>query len=129
VALPDVQPDPSSAAEGRLIRGGLPYLRPVFSEGGWRVFRVEGATGVAEGPGRLTELGHDTFALHAERPGRFLVRIHFTRYWTLTAGAACLERGPGGFTEVIARRAGDIRVAARFSLGRAFSAGGACRGR
>lgn len=127
VALPDVQPDPSSAAEGRLIRGGLPYLRPVFSEGGWSVFRVERGTPVAQGPGRLTELGHDTFALHADRPGRFLVRVHFTRYWTLTAGDACVERGPGGFTDVIARRAGDIRVAARFSLGRAFSAGGACR--
>ena len=128
VALPDVQPDPSSAAESRLIRGGLPYLRPVFSEGGWRVFRVAGATPVADGPGRLTELGHDTFALHAEHPGRFLVRVHFTRYWTLTAGDACVERGPEGFTDVIAREAGDIRVAALFSLGRALSAGGGCRG-
>ena len=127
VALPDVQPDPSSAAEGRLIRGGLPYLRPVFSEGGWRVFRVVGATPVVQGPGQLTELGHDTFALHADRPGRFLVRIHFTRYWTLTAGDACVERGPEGFTDVIARRAGEIRVAASFSLGRALSAGGGCR--
>lgn len=129
VALPDVQPDPSSAAEGRLIRGGLPYLRPVFSEDGWRVFRVEGATPVVSGPGRLTELGHDTFALHARRAGRFLVRIHFTRYWTFTAGDACIERGPEGFTEVIARQAGDIRVAARFSLGRAFGAGGSCSAR
>jgi hypothetical protein len=127
VALPDVQPDPSSAAEGRLIRGGLPYLRPVFSEAGWRVFRVEGGTPVASGPGRLTELGHDTFTLQADRPGRFLVRVHFTRYWTLTAGAACVERGPEGFTDVIARRAGEIRVAARFSLGLAFGAGGTCR--
>ena len=82
---------------------------------------------MASGPGQLTELGHDTFALHAAHAGRFLLRIHFTRYWTLTKGEACVERGPGGFTEVIARRAGEIRVAARFSLGLAFGAGGGCR--
>jgi hypothetical protein len=128
VALPDVAPDPSSAAEGRLIRGGLPYLKPVFDGAGWRVFRVEGATPLASGPGRLTELGHDTFALRAAAAGRFLVRIHFTRYWTLTAGAGCVERGPEGFTDVTARGPGTIRVAARFSLGRAFSSGGSCRG-
>ncbi len=127
VALPDVTPDPSSAAEARLIRGGLAYLRPVFRNAGWRVFRVEGATPLASGPGRLTELGHDTFALRAQAAGSFLVRIHFTRYWTLTAGSGCVERGPEGFTDVTARRAGIIRVAARFSLGRAFSSGGACR--
>jgi len=128
VALPYVQPDPSSAAEGRLIRGGLPYLRPVFRSPGWRVFRVLGATGVASGPGRLTELGHDTFALQASGPGSFFVRVHFTRYWTLTAGAGCVEPGPEGFTTVLARRAGEIRVAARFSLGRALGSGGSCRG-
>ena len=127
VALADVEPDPSSAAEVRLIRGGLSYLEPVFRSPGWRVFRVAGATPVASGPGRLTELGHDTFALLANGPGRFLVRIHFTRYWTLTAGAGCVEQGPEGFTYVTASRAGVIRVAARFSLGRAFSSGGSCR--
>jgi hypothetical protein len=127
VALPDVKPDPSSAAEGRLIRGGLPYLLPVFDRDGWRVFRVEDATPLASGPGRVSELGHDTFALQARGPGRFLVRIHFTRYWTLTAGAGCVERGPEGFTDVTARRAGTIRVAALFSLGRAFGSGGSCR--
>ncbi len=128
VALPDVTPDPSSAAEARLIRGGLPYLQPVFHDAGWRVFRVLGATPLAAGPGRLSELGHDTFALRASGAGTFLVRIHFTRYWTLTAGAGCVERGPEGFTDVTARRAGTIRVAARFSLGRVFGSGGSCRG-
>jgi hypothetical protein len=127
VALPDVTPDPSSAAEGRLIRGGLPYLKPVFENAGWRVFRVEGAKPLASGPGRLTELGHDTFALRASAAGSFLVRIHFTRYWTLTAGAGCVERGPEGFTDVTARSPGTIRVAALFSLGRALSSGGSCR--
>jgi hypothetical protein len=126
VALPDVAPDPSSAAEDRLIRSGLPYLQPVLASRHWRVFRVAGATPLASGPGRLTELGHDTFALQAARAGTFLVREHFSRYWTVAAGDACVARGPEGFTTVRARAPGRIELAARFSLAQAFEAGAAC---
>ncbi len=127
VALPDVALDPSSAAEGRLIRGGLPYLREVFTSAHWRVFRVEGARGILSGPGRLTSLGHDSFSFLAARAGTFLVRVHSTRYWTLTEGAGCVGGGPEGFTEVRVSAPGPVRVAARFSLARAFGSGSSCR--
>ena len=121
VALPDVQPDPSSAAEDRLIRSGLPYLKPVFTSAHWRVFRVQGATPLASGPGRLTELGHDTLRrCRRAPPGPFLVRVHFTRYWTVRAGDACVAHGPEGFTAVRALAPGRIEVAASFSLARAL---------
>jgi hypothetical protein len=128
VALPDVALDPSSAPEGRLIRAGLPYLREVFASAHWRVFRVLAATPLASGPGRLTALGHDSFALSASAPGRFLVRVHFTRYWTLTRGLGCVAPAPGGWTEVTVRSAGTTVVSASFSLARAFSPSGSCVG-
>ncbi len=59
-------------------------------------------------------------------PGSFLVRIHFTRYWTITEGSGCIARGPEGFTELTARRAGAVTVAARFSLARALESGSGC---
>jgi hypothetical protein len=126
VALPDARPDFSSVVENRLIESGLPYLQPVFSSAHWRVFRVEGAVPLASGPARLTELGHDTFALDATAPGPILVRVHFSRYWSVLAGNACVGHGREGFTEVRARAPGTIRVAARFSLGRAFGSGSSC---
>jgi hypothetical protein len=126
VALPDVQLDPSSAREGRLIEAGLPYLREVFSSTHWRIYAVADATPLAEGPGRLTRLGHDSFTLQTSAEGSFLVRIHFTRYWTITAGSGCIARGPEGFTEVKAGGAGAVTVAARFSLSRAFETGSGC---
>ena len=126
VALPDVELDPSSAREGRLIEAGLTYLKEVFSSAHWRIYRVEGATPIAAGPGQLTRLGHDSFALQADAPGSFLVRIHYTRYWAVTAGSGCTARGPEGFTEVTTKAAGPITVAARFSLARAFESGGSC---
>jgi hypothetical protein len=122
VALPDVPLDPSSAREGRLIEQGLPYLREVFTGAHWRVYQVMSATPLVQGPGRLTKLGHDSFTLRAQTPGRFLVRVHYTRYWTLTRGAGCVARAPEGWTYVRARQAGALVVSARFSLGRALGA-------
>jgi len=118
VALPDTPLDPSSAQEGRLIRGGLPYLHEVFESRHWAVYAVRDPTPLLEGLGRLTALGSDSFALRASRPGRFLVRVRWTRFWTLTAGNGRVAEAPGGWTYVDADRAGALRVAARFSLDR-----------
>ncbi len=126
VALPDVALDPSSAQEGRLIRAGLPYLEEVFTSSHWRVYRVLGATPLVVGPGRLTALGHDAFALEATAAGRFLVRVHFTRYWTLTEGHGCVRPAAGGWTAVRLDESGRAVIAARFSLGRVFATGGSC---
>jgi hypothetical protein len=126
VALPDVPLDPSSASEGQLIRGGLPYLREAFRSAHWRIFRVLGATPIASGPGRLTSLGHDSFALDARTPGSFVVRVRFTRYLTITRGDGCVEPAAGGWTAVSVRASGPAVIAARFSLSRAFASGGSC---
>ncbi len=128
VVLADVALDGSSAREGALIRGGLAYLKPVFSSEHWRVYAVRDGTGLLEGPGRLTALGDDTFALVADRPGRFLVRIHHSRYFTVTAGNGCVTGAPEGWTYVQARAPGRIAVEAEFSIGRAFALGSSCRG-
>ncbi len=117
VALPDTPLDPSSAQEGRLIRAGLPYLREVFRSRHWTVYALRDPTPLFEGPGRLTELGSDSFALRADRPGRFLVRVRWTRFWTpTTAGGGRVARAPGGWTYVFADRPGALRVTARLSL-------------
>jgi hypothetical protein len=44
------------------------------------------------------------------------VREHWTPYWTVTGGDACLARSPSGFTLVRATHAERIRVRARLSL-------------
>lgn len=126
VALPDAQLDPSSAQEGRLIRRGVPYLREVFASAHWRIFRVLGATPLASGPGRLASMGHDSFTLRARSPGTFVVRVHFTRYWSLTRGVGCVARAPGGWTAVSLRRPGTAVVAAHFSLGSVLDTGRSC---
>jgi hypothetical protein len=127
VALPDVPLDPSSRREGQLIREGQAYLRPVFASAHWRVYAVRDATPLVEGPGGVLALGSDTFTLDAYRPGRLLVRVHYTSYDTVVAGRGCVGRAPGGWTYVWARVAGPIVIGARFSLGRALGLDGTCQ--
>jgi hypothetical protein len=128
VALPDVQLDPSSAREGELIRAGLPGLREVFASRHWRIYAVRAPQLLASGPGRLTALGHESFALSASGAGSFLVRVHYTPYWALTSGAGCVARGADGWTRVAVPRRERLLVRAGFSLGRAFSRGRSCAG-
>jgi hypothetical protein len=126
VALPDAELDPPSAREGELIRAGLPYLREVFSSRHWRIYAVRAPTPLASGPGRLTSLGHESFALLARSRGSFLVRVHFTRYWTIARGDGCVSRAGDGWTRIRARASGRIVVSARFSLGRALGLASSC---
>jgi hypothetical protein len=126
VALPDAPLDPSSEREGRLVAGGLPYLREVFASRHWRIYEVLAPAALASGPGRLTSLGHDSFALQAASAGGFLLRVRFTRYWTVVRGEGCVAGAPGGWTRVTVRAPGAVVVAARFSLARAFGATGGC---
>jgi hypothetical protein len=127
VALPAVQLDPSSAREGELIRAGLPYLRLVYSSRHWRIYAVRAPTPLVSGPARLSELGHESLTLQVARPGRLLVRVRYTPYWSITDGAGCVSRGGGGWTRVDAARRGPLRLRASFSLGRALGAGRSCR--
>ncbi len=128
VALPDVALDPSSAREGLLIRGGLPYLQEVFASRHWRVYRVRSATPLLSGPGRLLAIGHDSFSLSARAPGSLIVRVRFTPYWTLLHGYGCVREASGGWTEVRLDAPGPATVAARFSLARAVGDRSSCAG-
>jgi hypothetical protein len=126
VALPDVRLDGSSDEEAALIRAGVPYLREVLSSAHWRVFAVLDPTPLASAPGVLTALDHDSFTLRFPMRGVSVVRVHYTRYWTAVSGRACVAPAPGGWTAVSVKAPGVVRVAARFSLGRALGLVGAC---
>jgi hypothetical protein len=116
--------DPSSRPEARLVLGGLAYLRAVYTDPHWRVYRVLDPTPLAGWPARLTELGPQSFALDFSRPGASLVRVRFSPYWRVAAG--CVGPGRDGFTEVRSGRPGVVRVTIGFSVARIFEHGVRC---
>jgi hypothetical protein len=125
VALPDAALDYSSVAERRLILRDPPYLVPRWSDAHWRVYEVRNPAPLVQpldaGAARIRSLGDSGFALDVDRPGRFLVRVSFTPYWSIARGQGCLVRH-GDWTLARAGRPGVFRVAADFSLPRAWNA-------
>ena len=127
VALPDAPLDYSAKSEARLLTSARPaYLREVWRSAHWRLFAVRDASPLASAPAVLESVTSDSFTLYAPRPGAYTLRVHFTPYWALASGSGCVSRAPDDWTEVRARRAGDLHVVIRFSLGRVFSDGARC---
>ena len=126
VALADADPDYLAEDEDDLIRTGLPYLRPVWSNENWRLYRLRRAVGLVSragepsrppGPGnRLVDVGAQSFSFSAHEAGSYLVRIHYTPYWAVTSGDACV-RQDGDWTRLEVHQPRAVAVAARFSLG------------
>ena len=117
VALPDAALDFSAGQEAALIEAGQPYLRLVMRSAHWRVYAVVHPTPLAQGPATVRVMGSDWVELQARRPGTVLLHVHFTPYWALTEGAGCVTRA-GDATRLTLRRAGPVRLALQFSVGR-----------
>jgi hypothetical protein len=127
VALSDAPTDFASRTEADLVRSGRArYLRLVWSDVHWRLFRVEHAAPLLSGPGRLAAVTPDSFTIDADRPGTFTMRLHFSSYWAITRGNGCVRVAPGNWTGVSLRSAGLAQVKMRFSPVRVVRQGPRC---
>jgi hypothetical protein len=117
VAVPDVPLDYSAQAEAKLIAGGLPYLRAVWSNADWRVYEVRDAVGLVDLPGRVTAVDTDRLTIAVERPATLRLRVRWTPYWDVVAGDACVAPD-GEWTQLRVRQAGEVQLATRFALDR-----------
>jgi hypothetical protein len=115
VALADTELDYLAQREATLIRRGLPYLVPIWSNEDWHLYTVRGSAGLTSGSARITSLGPDWFDVQVDRPGRSVIRIHYNRYWELEGAEACLrQEGPWSVLE--ARTRGTVHVSTDLSL-------------
>jgi hypothetical protein len=127
VALPDAPLDYSSTAERKLILSHPPYLQLRHSSEHWRIYQVRDprplVAPVPSSGGRATTLwvGRKGFALDVTKPGRFLVRVNFTPYWSISRGSGCMLRS-GDWTVARTAHTGVLRVDADLSLGAVWNA-------
>jgi hypothetical protein len=127
VALPTTATDFAGRSEADFLsKERLPYLRPVWRSRDWRLWAVRSATPLLSGPGRLAGTGPASFTIDAARPGRFLMRLHFSPYWALTKGSGCVRVGTRNWTVVTLRRPGRAVVESSFSPGRVLTQGPRC---
>ncbi|MBO0694217.1 MAG: hypothetical protein J2P58_15035, partial [Acidimicrobiaceae bacterium] len=117
VALPHTTLDYASMAEARLLRaGGVPGLTLVWSSPEWRLWKVAGSPGLLSGPGRVLALDPDHLSVSITQPSVLTVRVRYTNLWGVESAAsgsapACVRPGKDGWTDVVARRAGTLRLA------------------
>jgi hypothetical protein len=125
VALPDAPLDYSSVRERRLILSNPSYLKLRFAGEHWRIYQVRDpkplVAPIDGAAAKTLWFGRQGFALNVTRPGDFLVRVSFTPYWSIAHGQGCILRR-GDWTVARASRPGIFRVAADFSVGRAWNA-------
>ncbi len=123
VALPDAPLDYSARAERAVILSAPPYLRLRWSSAHWRVYEVRhpGPLVVGDGysEGRLRSLGTQSFSVQVQRPGRLVVREHYTPFWAIESGPGCVEAS-GAWTALRVSRPGLVRVGIDFTPGRAL---------
>ncbi|HEY5031487.1 MAG TPA: hypothetical protein VIJ54_03345 [Actinomycetes bacterium] len=113
VALPDVPLDGGGRAESRLLAAPPSYLRLVFADRHWTVWRVVGAQPMTTGPATLTQLGPASFGLDFASAGTAVVRIRTSRLWEVSQGSACVGSTSDGWLTVNARAAGPVQLRAR----------------
>jgi hypothetical protein len=99
--------------EAALLRSGGSGLTPVFSNGNVAIYELPRPDPILTGPGspRITRLDHSRIEGSLSQPGTYALKVRYTRYWRVRAGAVCVERAGGGMTLLRATRPGRFALA------------------
>jgi hypothetical protein len=94
VALPNAPLDYAAKGEADLLHSGLvTNLVPLWSTPDWQLWGVSGTPGLVTGPASLVSLEPDHLTLRVASPGLVTVRVRYTKFWSVTYGAACVAPG------------------------------------
>ena len=97
VALPTAPLDHTAVEEARLLTSDLPYLRPIWSNRYWRVWRYDASPGLVSGPATLTQLNADSFTVDVTKPGDIVVRVRASAHWSVPE-PGCVTSDANGWT-------------------------------
>ena len=110
VALPAAPLDYAGVAEGRLVAAGVPGLRQVMHTARWRVYQVDGATGIVSGPGYLSQIDGSQMAITATAARDRGGPVHDNPAWRVSSGSAVLDASPDGWMLVHAFVPGPVHL-------------------
>ncbi len=105
VALATAPLDFSGRAEARLVAAGVPGLDLIWQSAHWRLYQVDGSTGIVAAPARLIADDGTRVVVSAPAPGPVLIRVRYSPDWQLASGQGCVAaavgaRGDGGGTGI-----------------------------
>jgi hypothetical protein len=99
--------------EAALLRSGNSGLTRLFANQNVAIYELPRPAPMLAGPGspRITRLDHTRIEGVLTQPGVYTLKIRYTRYWRVRAGAVCVERVAGGMTRLRATRPGRFVLA------------------
>ncbi|MET8923773.1 MFS transporter [Streptomyces sp. NPDC004623] len=80
VVLPTGMPDSGGEQEAALVEKGQPYLKAVWSDANWKLFRVLDPVPLADPPATVERAGDDELTIRVQSAGRVLIRIPYSRW-------------------------------------------------
>ncbi|MBM7441490.1 MFS transporter [Streptomyces sp. HB132] len=86
VVLPTGKPDSGAEQEAALVEKGQPYLKKVWSDANWKLFRVVDPVPLADLPATVERAGADELTIHVQSAGRVLIRIPYSRWLAVVDG-------------------------------------------
>lgn len=98
--------------EDQLVRSGrLRYLRPIWSDAHWLLFRVTAPTPIVAPPARITDADQAELVITTPQAGQLHIRVHWSRFLHVDGPAgARLVPDPMGWTVLDAHAPGRYRI-------------------
>ncbi|MFJ3710850.1 MULTISPECIES: hypothetical protein [unclassified Streptomyces] len=93
VVLHDGRPDGPAEGEAALVRSEPHWLKPVWRDAHWRIYRVDGATPLVEAPGTVVRGDDAELVVRMPRAGSVTVRIAYSPWLRSSGGASVREHG------------------------------------
>jgi len=94
------------------VRSRATGLDQVFSSHAVTIYELPHAEPILTGPGAamVTAMSSSEIDGHVARAGRYLLRVHYTPYWSIAHGSLCLTRARSDMTLLDMTRAGSFAL-------------------
>jgi len=108
VALSTGPYDWAATDEAALVRRGLPYLKPVWSDPTWTLYAVTNPRPVLSAPGQVIARDAVSLNMSLPKPGEYALRVRWSPYLSVTNG--CVKPAEGGWSTVVVQNPGIVEV-------------------
>ncbi|MFL6053531.1 MAG: MFS transporter [Actinoallomurus sp.] len=121
VVLPSALPDWQAIDEARIVRTGQPWLRPVWHDHHWRLYRVTDAVPLADPPATVERALDSELDVTVPVQGSVLIRVPWSPWLKVLDGRpGCLAKA-GDWIRLYAPAPGHYRIGAPYRLPRGSS--------
>ena len=108
VALSTRPYDWAATDEAALVRRGLPYLKPVWSDRTWTLYAVTNPRPVLSAPGEVIARDAVSMTMFLPKPGEYTLHVRWSPYLSVSNG--CVKPAQGGWSTVVAQNPGVVEV-------------------